>query len=449
MLIRASFLVMVAGLAAAAPALAGGTATNETRPELVGFTAERLAKVDSTIEAAIRGGATPGAALAVGRYGEIVRLRGYGRLTYAADAPAVTDSTIFDIASLTKVVGTTTAIMKLVDEARLELDAPIYHYLWSWPRAGLGSLITLRHLLTHTSGLPAGASLWTTAGHDAKISRIAAMRLVSPPGTQTIYSDLGMIVAGAVVESVTGERLDDYLEREVFEPLRLRETFFNPADKMVARRNLLAPIVVSAVARSFFFTPFAIIAAWSEQLEVKTASFTRAGTPPRGRFFDLTQIAPTEYSEARGAALQGVVHDRNAAAFDGVAGHAGLFSSARDLAVFAQVMLAAKTHKIDAPMVSAATVDLFVAKSGGARRALGWDTPSGKSSAGDYFPATAYGHTGFTGTSIWIDPERDLFVVLLTNRVYPTAANRKHVRLRREVHDAVELALADRPELRG
>src|SRR5688500_17065056 len=425
MLNRISTLVMLAGLAVAAPASAGGTRGGETRPELIGFSSERLARLDSTIEAAIRAGASPGAALAIGRRGEMVRLRGYGRLTYAADAPAVTDSTIFDIASLTKVVGTTTAIMRLIDAGRLDLDVPIAHYLRSWPSEGHAAEITLRHLLTHTSGLPAGADLWTTAGREAKISRIAAMRLAAPPGTQTVYSDLGMILTGAVVESVTGERLDDYLEREVFAPLRMNDTFFNASDRMIRERRGLAPIIVRAVTRSMFFAPFSLLADWAEAENAPTPMFARATRKTYPKLFDMTQVAPTEFSQSRGEALQGDVHDQNAASFSGVAGHAGLFSSARDLAIFAQLMLDASAHKIDSRIVKAATVDMFVTRSANGR-GLGWEMPSGRSSAGDYFPASAYGHTGFTGTSIWIDPENDLFVVLLTNRVYPTASNKKH-----------------------
>lgn len=434
-------LVVLAGLAAATPVLAAD-ARGEIRAELVGFSSARLARVDSAIEAAIRNGAAPGAALAIGRGGQLVRLRGYGRLTYAADAPAVTDSTLFDLASLTKVVGTTSAIMKLVDEGRLDLDVPISHYLLTWPSWGAHAEITLRQLLTHTSGLPAGADLWTTSGRNAKISRISRMRLAAPPGVQTVYSDLGMIVAGAVIESVTGERLDEYLEREIFAPLRLRETLFNASEHIIPDALSLAPVIVETVARSVFFAPFAILARWSDERPAEPAMFARAKKTPSGRIIDRSQVAPTEYSDARGEALQGRVHDQVAASLDGVAGHAGLFSSARDLAVFAQVMLDAAARAVDAPMASAKTVNLFVSR-GDNSRGLGWEMPSGRSSAGDYFPSAAFGHTGFTGTSIWIDPEHDLFVVLLTNRVFPTASNRKHVALRRAVHDAVELAVAD------
>lgn len=426
MLKKTAFLLMVAGLAVTSRGHAAGA--REIRAEAAGLSSAKLAQIDSTIEAAIRNGATPGAALAIGRHGQIVRLRGYGRLTYADDAPAVTDSTLFDLASLTKVVGTTSAIMKLVDEGRLNLDTPIYQYLRTWPTSGLASEITLRHLLTHTSGLPAGADLWTTSGREAKISRIAEMRLAAPPGTQTIYSDLGMVVTGAIVESITGERLDDYLEREIFAPLRMTETLFNPA---VAA---LEPVVAGPFDDSHFFAPFTLIAQWSAYAGAPIPIF--APVNETGRAFAREQIAPTE------GGLRARVHDPIARGFDGVAGNAGLFSTARDLASFAQVMLDATSRFSDTPIASAATVNLFVSRSLGGR-ALGWDMPSGHSSAGDYFSEYSFGHTGFTGTSIWVDPKRDLYVVLLTNRVYPTASNQKHIALRRAVHDEVELAVED------
>jgi CubicO group peptidase (beta-lactamase class C family) len=437
-------LVVLAGLALSTPAVAAGGRLGETRAELVGFNAEGLARVDSIIEAALREGTAPGAALAIARRGEMVRLRGYGRLTYANDAPLVSDSTLFDLASLTKVVGTTTAIMTLVDRGRLDLDTPIHQYLAAWPAEGGHGAITLRHLLTHTSGLPAGADLWTTRGRDAKLSRIARMRLVSPPGTQTIYSDLGMIVSGAVIESITGERLDDYLQREVFGPLHMTETLFNPEVAEESPLGRAAPVVVTSYAQnSLFFAPFAVLAQWTEAARMPAPAFAAVRTKKDGRFFDRSMVSPTEFSYARGQALQGDVHDQNAAALDGVAGHAGIFSSARDLAKFAQVMLNASAHGVDAPIFKAETVNLFVARGMNSARALGWETPAGRSSAGDYFAERSFGHTGFTGTSIWIDPERDLFVVLLTNRVYPTAANQKHIALRRAVHDGVELAIED------
>lgn len=425
---RAWMLTLVAAAFITQPVLAEGLRKGEEKAAAAGFSAVGLARVDSTIEAAIRAEATPGAALAIGRHGEIVRLRGYGRLSWGNGADAVTDSTLYDIASLTKVVGTTSAIMLLVERGELDLDRPIYNYLPYWPYLGDHGRITLRHLLSHTSGLPAGANLWTTPGRQEKIERIAHMRLSSEPGTLTRYSDLGMIVAAAVIEAVAAERLDDFLYREVFEPLGLQETRFNPRSQVsdeavIARATPLIRLPVP----SAFFGPFQIIASWAPRVAAPAARIPSA------------RIAPTERGIPRG-----YVHDSNAAALDGVTGHAGLFSSARDLAVFAQAMLEAMQGE-DMPMLKAATVNQFLQTPGEPRRrALGWDVARGeKSSAGDYFTEESFGHTGFTGTSIWIDPKRDLFVVLLTNRLHPSASNKKHIAMRRAVHDAVQLAIQD------
>jgi CubicO group peptidase (beta-lactamase class C family) len=420
-------LALTAAALMSQPAWAEGLRKGEEDAKAAGFSAVGLARVDSTIEAAIRNEATPGAALAIGRYGQLVRLRGYGRLSWYADDAAVNDSTLYDLASLTKVVGTTSGIMALVDRGQLDLDTPISHYLTFWPTDGDHGRITVRHLLTHTSGLPAGANLWTTAGRREKVARIAHMRLVSSPGTVTTYSDLGMIVVAAIMEAVTNEPLDEFLYREVFEPLGMRETRFNPraliADEVVRARA--TPLLELPLA-SAFFEPYKLVFSWAP---------TRMPALPK---FSRERIAPTERGTPRG-----YVHDRNAAAFDGVTGHAGLFSSVRDLVTFAQAMLDAANGQ-DLPMLSAATVNHFLQAAEPARRALGWDVARGeRSSSGDYFTDDSFGHTGFTGTSIWIDPRRDLFVVLLTNRVHPSAANQKHIAMRRAVHDAVQLAISD------
>ena len=422
----AKVLILAFGAAAitSQPALAEGLRKHEGSETAAGFSSTGLARVDSMIEAAIRDQATPGAALAIGRHGEIVRMRGYGRLSWDPNDAAVNDSTLYDIASLTKVVGTTSGIMILVERGQLDLDTPIHHYLAVWPADGDHGRITLRHLLTHTSGLPAGANLWTTPGRTEKIERIARMRLSNAPGLVTTYSDLGMIVVAHIIEVVTNERLDDFLSREVFEPLGMRDTRFNPREFLPETLPHATPLI-SLPALSAFFEPFQLIAAWTP------AERTHA---PQ---VDPSRIAPTESGVPRG-----YVHDPNAAALDGIAGHAGLFSSLRDLALYATSVLEA-LHGEDLPMVAAETVNLFLGSGSENERALGWDIARGRSSAGEYFSEAAVGHTGFTGTSIWIDPKRDLFVVLLTNRVHPSAANQKHVALRRAVHDAVQLAIAD------
>jgi CubicO group peptidase (beta-lactamase class C family) len=370
----------------------------EVPPESVGFDPLRLAAVDSAIRRAVEEGAAPGIALAIGRYGRLVRLRGYGRIDWNEYAPEVTDSTLFDLASLTKAMGTTTVAMQLVQERRLDLDAPISRYLRSWPGWGMYGRITSRHLLAHTSGLPPGTDMWP--GHRTRSERIAALARLPvryPPGTHRQYSDVGMILLGAVIESITGSRLDDVVHSRVFAPLAMNDTRYNPL--------VPAPGVSS---------------------------------------FTFARIAPTELdNRVRHTLVHGVVHDLNAWSLDGVAGHAGLFSSARDMAVFAQTLLDAVRGE-DTPVFPAGSLLAWVNNERAFDRPLGWDVPTGENSAaGQYFSRSSIGHTGFTGTSIWVDPERDLFVVLLTNRLNPSARNRRHVQLRRDVHDLVQLAISD------
>jgi CubicO group peptidase (beta-lactamase class C family) len=381
-----------ARVAAAAPS------PREVAPESVGFSAARLARVDSIMNAALSDGAAPGAALVIGRRGQVVRLRGYGRTDWTPGAPLVTDSTLYDLASLTKAMGTATVAMQLVRENRLRLDAPLFLYLRDWPDAGAHAQITIRHLLAHTSGLPAGFDVWRTPGtRSDRIASLARLPMRTRPGAERNYSDVGMILLGAVLEEVTGSRLDDLLHVRVFGPLEMRDTRFNP----------LAPIGELGA-------------------------------------FALAQIAPTERDRfVRRTLVHGVVHDLNAWAMEGIAGHAGLFSSARDMAVYGQTLLdAARGH--DTPIFAGTSFIDWVRNERSFGRPLGWDVPTGQlSSAGVYFSRSSIGHTGFTGTSLWVDPERELFVVLLTNRLNPTAANQKHVKLRRDLHDAVQLAIVD------
>lgn len=388
-------------------------ALRRARAQEVGMDEARLARVDQIIREAIATGATPGAALAIGRHGRLVRLGGYGTLDWASGSPAVSDSSIYDLASLTKVVATTTAAMLLVDEGRLDLDAPVAHYLPEW-QAGQGKeRVTVRHLLAHSSGLTAGYPLWRELrGKEAFVRRIAALGLEVPPGARTVYSDFGVILLGAIIERLTGEGLDALLERRLVRPLGLRDTRFNPLEQGAAPAGAGAAGANGAPALALL----------------------------------LERIAPTELDTIfRKTHVHGRVHDENAFAMGGVAGHAGLFSSARDLAVFAQFLLNGGAYG-DARLLRPSTVRRFTRRqSSASSRALGWDTPTATSSAGAYFSAASFGHTGFTGTSIWIDPERDVFVVLLTNRVNPTRANLKHEALRRAVHDAVQQAIVDVP----
>jgi CubicO group peptidase (beta-lactamase class C family) len=379
-------------------------------PASVGMNVGLGARLDSIVAAGLAEGAAPGAALAVGRWGRLVHLRGYGRLDYAEASPPVTDSTIFDVASLTKVIATTTAAMLLEEDGRLRVDRPVRTYLPDFDapeKAG----ITVRMVLSHRAGLEAFAPLWMEArGRDAYLRLINSRPPAYAPGDSTIYSDWDLVLTGLIIERITGSTLDSFLQERVWGRLRMRDTGFNPLAS--------GPLPPGADCT----------AAW------------RSDHPL------LARIAPTEVDTSyRRSHVRGLVHDENACALGGVAGHAGLFSSARDLAIFAQLLLNGGEYA-GARLLRPSTVARWTAgQNPGSSRALGWDTPSQNSSAGRFFSPRSFGHTGFTGTSIWIDPERGLFVVLLTNRVNPTRQNTRHEPLRRAVADAVQASILDAP----
>lgn len=324
-------------------------------PESAGMSAERLAMIDEAVHRAITAGGFPGAAVIIGRRGGIVYEHGYGTLDWTSGTPVDAERTMYDVASLTKVVGTTAAMMALVDRGKLRVDDRVTRSLPTFKGKGKEA-ITIRDLLMHRSGLPAGRVL-SRKGPTTARRMVLATPLVSQPGEQTRYSDLGADVLGFVVERVAKQPLDRYLRRTVYDPLGMNSTMFAP------------------------------------------------GASLRGR------IAPTETRVARGE-----VHDRNAAALGGVAGHAGLFSTAGDLAIFARMMLDDGVAS-DTQFFTNTTVREFTTPGPG-WRALGWETCSGGGSCGRFLTARAFGHTGFTGTSMWIDPERDLFVIVLTNWIH-------------------------------
>lgn len=301
------------------------------------------------------------------------------------------EHTRFDLASLTKVIATTTAAMILEDEGRLDIERPVSAYV---PELGAPDkrAITVRMLLTHSGGFEAFAPLWrTTRGREGYLRAINERPLAYAPGTKTVYSDWDFVLMQAVVERIAGEPLDAFTARRVWGPLGMTETGFLPDTSL------------------------------------------------------RPHIAPTEIDTVRGGLMWGVVHDENAWAIGGVSGHAGLFASARDLAVFAQMLLQGGSYGPARVVAPTAIARWTARQSRGSSRALGWDTPSEHSSAGSYFSPRSYGHTGFTGTSVWTDPERGVWVVLLTNRVYPTRENSKHVAFRRAVADAVQRAITDAP----
>jgi CubicO group peptidase (beta-lactamase class C family) len=279
--------------------------------------------------------------------------------------------------------------MQLVEGGRVSLDAPYQRYVPEWQGRGK-ERVTIRHLLTHTGGLPAFRQFYReNASPDSTARLFFATPLDSAPGARMVYSDIGAWLLGRLVERVSGEKLDAYLARHVFGPLGMRDTRYRPPASL------------------------------------------------RGR------IAPTEIDPWRGRKVHGEVHDENAFALGGVSAHAGLFSTADDLARFARAYL--RGGALDGARVwSPATIAAFTAVQDSAisHRALGWETPTGRNSAGTRMSRRAFGHTGFTGTSLWVDPGQGVFVVLLSNRVNPTRANAKIGRVRSALADAVLAAVA-------
>jgi len=401
------------GGAAPAPWRTLAVSPMEVDPAAVGMDSEALAALDAYIERALADGVAPGAAMAVGRRGQLVRLRGYGRMDHGAESAPVTPFSLYDVASLTKVVGTTTAAVLLAEEGRLSLDDPVVRHLPGFDRGDPRKAeITVRDLLLHRSGLPAYRPFHgELRGRGRILEAVFDLPLTTSARTVTTYSDIGFMTLAWVVEAAAGESLDAFLARRLFGPLGMVDTGFLPDPA------------------------------------------------------ELPRIAPTERgTPGRPYLIHGEVHDENAFAMGGVAGHAGLFSSVQDLAVFAQVMLdrgavhpcehrpgagrpcGSMSTPIQLRFLPSEVVEAFMRREDpDVSRTLGWDTPSGRSSAGDFFSERSFGHTGFTGTSIWIDPELELFVVLLTNRVNPTAENNLHVPFRRAVHDGVVTAITDHP----
>jgi len=347
------------------------------------------------IEKAIADKGFPGATLAVGYRGKLA-VRSFGKLSYDAKAAATAPTTMYDIASLTKVVATTTLVAKLAEgdfAVPLDLDAKIERYLPEWPsgpNAEWRHRVTLRHLLTHTSGLPPFKEYWRTSKNKQDtLTKIFAEPLDYEPGTKEVYSDLGIILMAEITERLTGRKLDDLARNYIFSPLGMQNTMYRPPKKL-----------------------------WP-------------------------QIAPTEIdNNLRHRLVQGEVHDENAFAIGGVSGHAGLFSTAPDLAAFCQMLLNGGVYAHQR-ILRRATIAQFTTPQqlSGGTRTLGWAVPTEGGSSGHYFSAHSFGHTGFTGTSIWIDPDRQLFVVLLTNRVHPTRENTKIQKARPALHDAVIQAL--------
>jgi uncharacterized protein YbbC (DUF1343 family) len=337
----------------------------EVRPADVALDPDGLAKIDSLVDASIKAGQMPGCVVLVGRHGKIAFLRAYGKRQIEPTSLPMTTDTLFDLASLTKPIATATSIMLLAERGKLRIDDPVAHYIPEFATAGKEK-ITIRHLLTHTGGLIPDNSLDDYEGGPEKAwKRIFAMKPVSAAGGKFAYSDVGFIVIGEVVRRVSGQDLHRFSHENIFAPLGLAETGYLPSEELRRR------------------------------------------------------AAPTE--RRAGHWMLGEVHDPRSFLLGGVAGHAGLFSTARDLAVYSQMLLNRGQYG-GARVLAESTVRQMIEPwhGSGGYRSLGWDVHSVYSgNRGESFSPRAFGHGGFTGTGLWIDPELDLFVIFLSNRVHP------------------------------
>ena len=350
---------------------------------------ERFAAAFAILREAVGAHAFPGAAVAVTYRGEVIALKGIGRFTYAPDSSPVEATTIYDIASVTKVVATTTMAMLLYEQGALDLNAKIVDFFPDFATEPGKNRVTVRMLLAHSSGLPAYEKLFQRAKTRDELLKLAlATPLATPPLSRAEYSDIGFIILGEILARVAGQSLDTYCTENIFRPLRMLFTGYCPREE---------------------WRPF---------------------------------IAPTvDDRDFRGRIIQGEVHDENAFVMGGVSAHAGLFSNAPDLAQFALCML-----RMGSPILKPATLNLFTRRDAlpeGTSRALGWDTPSQPSQSGQTFSSRSFGHLGYTGTSLWCDPVRQLSVALLTNRVWPDRSSQAIKYIRPRFHDAVVQALGE------
>jgi CubicO group peptidase (beta-lactamase class C family) len=369
-----------------------------------------MGRIESLVAAAIDEGVFPGAAWAFGRVDSPLATQGsLGHYTYSKASPRTEVETLFDLASVSKVVGTTTAAMILYDRALLHLDQPVSAVLPEFAQSGKAQL-TLRNLLTHDSGLIAFRPYQMSCTDREQVwDAICNEPLSYPTGTKMVYSDLNMIALQMVIERLSGMALQEFLAREVWTRLGMSATTYNPG------------------LGNSHCAPTEGVEPWRMRLRKLRYGYLATES--------LNQIRVDGPSDPDAAQwIQGEVHDPNAMVFGGVAGHAGLFSNIQDLVRFANFMLREGEN-----IVRGETVRLFTSKQSElSTRALGWDTKSPEgSSAGARFGSKSFGHTGYTGTSIWIDPEARTYAVLLTNRVHPTSENTKIIQFRPVFHDAV------------
>jgi CubicO group peptidase (beta-lactamase class C family) len=361
---------------------------------------DAFAPAAAMLREAVEAHVFPAATAEVGNRSEVLWSVAAGAHSFDPLAPFTTPDTIFDLASLTKVIATTTLVMRALDEARLGLDDPVSTWLKEWrglDREG----VHIRDLLTHSSGLPAYLPFFRDyAGRPEFEHTICTLPLEYAPRTQAIYSDLGFILLGFILEDAAAK---------------------------------------SAAALAGAYDPAASLAGQFHRIASFVTAEPLAFTPPRSW---RPRVAPTEVDRWRGRLLVGEVHDENAWALGGAAGHAGLFGTAAAVGAFARAMM--RTLAGEAVLAKPETAKLFITRSNvpGSSRALGWDTMLPTSSCGTRLSKSAIGHTGFTGTSLWIDWERDFYVVLLSNRVHPTRENELIRQLRPRFHDAVASAFS-------
>jgi len=397
---------------------------------------EQFSSAFTILREAIRERAFPAASVAVTHASKLVARRAFGHFVYDDDsegAPSLSRfvrqggdfevemSTLFDLASVTKVIATTTLAMLLYERGLLELEAPIIGTVPEFLVDSCGEVdarrrdVTFRMLLAHSSGLPAYEKLFLQAHSRDELLRAAfTMPLSADPDTRSEYSDIGFIILAAALERLTEESLADFCQREIFGPLAMANTTFNPPPDL---RPKIPPTA-------------------DERTECGAGAPAREMQTPE-KAPSASHLKPR--STFRNRIIQGEVQDENAFVLGGVAGHAGLFSTAEDLARFAHAMLPG-----GAPILRPETVALFTRRESappGTSRALGWDTPSSPSQSGKYFGPTSFGHLGYTGTSLWIDPERQLSITLLTNRTWPDCSNPAIKQIRPRFHDAIVEAL--------
>ena len=390
-------------------AIAGGEAgagigLTQAAPEALGLLPSQLKHIDEAVHAAIESKEIPGAVVLAARHGRIGYLKAFGNRAVTGQPEPMTLDTIFDLASLTKVLAATPAIMTLVEQGKIRLDDKVKRYLPLFTGGGKEN-ITLRELLTHYSGLRADFDLskvWT--GYDATMQELWSETTQSEPGKEFLYSDLNFITLGEVVREVSGQPLDVFVKEHIYSVLRMNETTYNPPESW---RPRIAP------------------------------------TETRDR--SLQYLKGHDDSAASQVILRGEVHDPTAWRMGGVSGHAGLFSSARDIAIYAQMLLNRGRYqgvRVFSPLTVRAMTTPQSPKLSTALRGLGWDIETGYSSPrGDLF-ADGYGHTGFTGTSLWIHPATGTFIVILSSRVHPDGRG-DATHLRGVVADIVAAAIAD------